>query len=92
MITLVGSKLEIEFENGTIEICKVTRVFRSNGDIKIDRKGESRIELVTKYNEYYLRNSLNCDSSFKEYKWVDAYLKNSKNYKMVRVRGRGEEK
>lgn len=92
MMTLVGSKIEIEFEDGKTEICEVIRVFRSNGDIKINRKGESRIELVTKYNEYHLRNPLKNSDGTKQYKWIDAYLKNSKSHKMVRVRGCGEDK
>jgi hypothetical protein len=74
------TQIEIKFDDGTQEICKVMKRFY-NGDYQIKRKERNRIELVSYYDTDYLIYK-NKD----KYMWVEAFLKNKKGYEQVLIR------
>lgn len=74
--------LEIDFDNGVSEKVKFKKIVKSSNDIIVERKGENRIELFRNDDFYWLKNK----NYLGIYIWIEAYLKNSKSYKIVRVR------
>lgn len=77
----MNMKIEIEFQDGTLEQCHVLKQY-GNRDFQLDRKKRRRLELVSGYDEEYLRYKYRNE----RYIFVNAYLKDTKGYDCVRVR------
>jgi hypothetical protein len=72
--------VELKLDDDSSEICEFVKQF-GNGDIKINRKGMSRLEFMSRHYEdrlSWLAEQGNI--------WISSYLKNSKDHMVVMAR------